>query len=225
MGDVEAVLQALRELSARTVTVQGEGSVDVAPDAATIRLGVYVTHKNLKKARAEAAAQATGMIAAVKDAGIKGNGVQTSGYVVTPLRQVDEKTKTSAIAGYDVRNTISVTVRDLERLPAVLDAATAAGANQVSGPFFFLQHPEQAEADAQRLAMANARRTAETLAAAGGEALGQVRSIVHGEQRGGPMPRMAFMARADAAPTTPIEAGVETVRASVEVVWDLAATD
>ena len=90
-------------------------------------------------------------------------------YIVKSLVQyLEAKGKLATIVAYDVRNTVSVVVRDLERLPEVLDAATAAGANQVFGPALFLQHPEAHEDEARRLAMASARRRAEALARAAG---------------------------------------------------------
>jgi uncharacterized protein YggE len=204
-----------------TVRVRGEGMIEVAPEAATISVGVLVSEPNQKKAREEAAARAGAVIAAVKEAGIPDRDIQTSNYSVSPQRNFDSKGKPIAIVGYDVRNTISVTVRDLDQLPATLDAAMAASANQVSGPDFFILHPEAAEDEARRLAMASARRRAEVLAATAGRTLGAVRSIVEGDSRA-PAPRMALMARAAPMDTaTPVEAGTERIMASVEVTWEL----
>jgi uncharacterized protein YggE len=206
-----------------TVRVRGEGQVEVAPDAATVTIGVLVSKASLKKAREEAAARAADAIAAVKEAGIPDRDIQTSEYVIQPRRSIDAKAKPTEIAGYDVRNTISVTVRDLERLPELLDAAVAASANQVNGPSFFIQHPEAAEDEASRLAMADARRRAEVLAEAAGATLGRVRSIDEVEEHSGPAPRMMMRAMAaDSGATTPIEAGTERITARVEVVWELA---
>lgn len=204
-----------------TVRVRGEGFVDIAPDAATMEIGIQVSRANLKKAREEAAGRATAIIAALKDTGIPARDIQTSGFAVYPQRNLETKGKPITILGYDVRNRVKVTVRDLQRLPAALDAAIVASANQVSRPEFFLQHPEAAEDEARKLAMASARRLAEVLAAAEGKRLGSLRQIVDGESRL-PAPRMAFMAKAAAMDTsTPIEPGIERITASVEVVWDL----
>jgi uncharacterized protein YggE len=206
-----------------TVRAQGEGWVEVAPDAATITVSVQVARPSLPAARDEAASRAAAMIAAAKEAGIPARDIQTGSYRIQPLRDTGPDGNPTVTRGYEVRNAVTVTVRDLDRLPAVLDAATAAGANQVQGPDFFIQHPEEAEDEARRLAMANARRHAETLAATEGATLGPVRSIVDGGSHGPPVPRMAYraMAVAESAPATPIEAGTERITARVEVVWDL----
>jgi uncharacterized protein YggE len=206
-----------------TVLALGEGAVDAAPDAARVVIGVQVAKSGLAAARGEAASRVDAAIAAVKAAGIDAWDIQTSGYRVRPLRDIGPDGHPTTTRGYEVRNAVTVTVRDLDALPAVLDAATAAGANQVQGPEFFLQHPEEATDEARRLAMATARRHAELLAAAEGATLGRVRSIVDRGTHGGIVPRVAYraMAMADSTPATPIEAGVERITASVEVVWDL----
>jgi uncharacterized protein YggE len=127
-----------------TVLAQGEGAVDVVPDAARVVIGVQVASSGLATARDEAASRAETAIAAVKAVDIPARDIQTSGYRVHPLRDVDPDGHPTATRGYQVRNAVTVTVRDLDALPAVLDAATAAGANEVHGPEFFLQHPEAA---------------------------------------------------------------------------------
>ena len=205
----------------RTVTTRGEGWVDVEPDAATIAIGLSIAKPDLAAARNEAAARAAAIIAAIKDAGIPARDIQTSNYRIQVLRDRDPQGNPTVTRGYEVANTVTATVRDLDRLPTVLDAATAAGANQVQGPDFFVQHRENAEDEARRLAMASARRRAEVLATAAGATLGEVRSITDGGPSG-PAPRMAYRAvAADAGPATPIEAGTERIPANVEVVWEL----
>jgi uncharacterized protein len=206
-----------------TVSTHGDGWVDVVPDAATVRIGVSVTKPNVPEARAEAAQLANAIIGSAKNAGIPPQDIQTTSYRIQVVRDTGPKAKPAIVRGYEVSNTVTVTVRDLDRLPAVLDAAAAAGANQVQGPDFFVQHPETAEDEARRLAMASARRRAEVLAVTEGATLGRVRAIVDGGSRGGIAPRLAFRAAESSAsgPATPIEAGTERIFASVEVTWEL----
>lgn len=221
MERVVGALHALQGSLPRTVTTHGEGSVDVAPDAARLSVGIAASKPSLKKARAEAATQAEAISAALKEGGVPARDMQTSGYTVSPQWSAAAKGKPATIVAYDVRNTLSVVVRDLERLPDILDAATLAGANQISGPHFFIQHPEAAEDEARRLAIASARRRAEALASAAGATLGQVRSVVDGQLQG-PAPRMAYRTAMVAMDSpAPIEAGTEQITANVEVVWEL----
>lgn len=212
----------MAEGTPRTVSARGEGMVEAAPDAARITAGIEVANTSLARARELAARKASAVIAAATTAGIPKRDIQTSAHAIHPQRNAESKGKPAAIVGYDARNTVTIVVRDLARLPEVLDAAVAAGANQVSGPDFFLQHPEDHEDEARRRAMASARRRAEVLAGAAGASLGAVRAIVDGSSPMAPAPRMMRAMAADAAMPTPIEAGMERITASVEVVWELA---
>jgi uncharacterized protein YggE len=206
----------------RTIRVRGDGIVEVAPDAARLVAGVYVRKANLGKARDEAAASATAIIAAARESGAARRDIQTGRYAVSPRREVDGKGKSASRLGYEVRNTITVTVRDLERLPELLDAMTASGANQIDGPFFFLQHPEEVEDDAGRRAMASARHRAEVLAAAAGATLGSVLAIAEGGSAGGGrLAERSVRFSLDAPAATPIEAGTERIVATIEVTWEL----
>lgn len=206
--------------SEASVRVRGEGVVEVIPDAARISVGIFASRANLKKARQEAASSATGIVAAIKALGIPSRDMQTSRFSIYPRTDRDAKGKETML-GYDVRNTVTITVRDLDQLPVVLDAAVEASANQVTGPVFFIQHPEEAEGEARRLAMASARRRAEVLAREAGATLGRVRSIADYESGSrGTFRNMRVMASV-AERSIPIEAGTETVAAEVEVVWEL----
>lgn len=215
----------MSEAMPRTVRARGEGTVEAQPDAARISAGSSISQASLTRAREDAARHASAIIAAAKGAGVPGSDIQTSGYAVYPQYKDSAaskgKGKPAAIVGYDVRNTVSIVVRDLERLAETLDAVVTAGANQVSGPDFFLQRPEVHEEEARRRAMASARRRAEVLADAAGARLGMVRSIVDGDLPAMPAPRMMRAMAADAATPTPIEVGTERITASVEVTWDL----
>lgn len=208
-----------RELPA-TVQVRGEGVVEVEPDAATIVTGVLATATTLAQARADTARIASSVIAAAQNTGIPDRDIQTSAFTVTPRRVVDKKGNLGAITSYDIRNRVTLTVRDLELLPSLLDTVISAGSNEISGPAFFVQRPEQAEDDARRMAVTSARRRAEVLAASAGATLGRIVSIVDGVSRQ-PSPRPLAMAKFAHADSTPIEAGIERITASVEVTWEL----
>ena len=83
-------------------------------------------------------------------------------------------------------NSVSASIKDIARAGAVIDAAVSAGANQVYGPS--LSSGDQTEQYRQALetAVANARTTAQVLAAAANVSLGRVTAIV--ESGGAPQP-------------------------------------
>ena len=124
------------------------------------------------------------------------------------------------IVSYTATNTIGVIVRDVAKTGAIVDAATAAGANTVSGPALTVSDSERSYEAALGKAVGEARSKAEALAASAGAALGRVLSISEG---GGPQPiPFAAAAKADAATQTPIEPGQTEISASVSVTYALS---
>lgn len=201
------------------VAVEGRGSVQATPDAARIVAGVDVVKKDLAAARAEAASRATAVIEAAKSRGIPAADLRTARFSVRVER--DYGRAGTPVTGYGVSNRVTVVVRDLDRLGAVLDDVIAAGANDVAGPEFFLHHPEDLEDEARLLAVADARRKAGVLAEAADAALGEIESIAE-LPAAFPMPRAALArtALAEAAPT-PVEAGTEEIAIAIRARWGL----
>lgn len=125
---------------------------------------------------------------------------------------------------YRVSNTVEVTVRDLDKVGPVLDAAIGAGANSVHGVQFSLEHPEALEAKAREKAVANAKARAEALARLSGVQLAGVVKITEGASGGGmppPMPQMMAASARDMSFSTPIAPGEINLTMQLEVVYAL----
>ena len=109
--------------------------------------------------------------------------------------------------------------RNIGRLGETLDKAISLGANQLGGISFEISNVETLRDDARRRAMENALRRAQLFAAAAGGSVGRVLTISEGGAMPGPRPfaggRMAM------ASSVPIEAGEETLTATVQVTWEL----
>lgn len=124
---------------------------------------------------------------------------------------------------YRVTNTVRVTIRDLDKVGALLDAAVTAGANEVWGISFGIGEPEALEAKARDEAVKDARDRAEALAKAQGLALGEVVSV--SDHTGGGAPRLMLEAARDSAfgySGAPVAPGEVSVSAQLEVVYRLA---
>ena len=72
------------------------------------------------------------------------------------------------LTGYRALNTVSVTVEDMDKVGALLDAAVAAGANQINGIGFSLNNPAAAEDQARAEAIKALKAKAEVYAQANG---------------------------------------------------------
>ncbi|MBS7695668.1 MULTISPECIES: SIMPL domain-containing protein [unclassified Chelatococcus] len=208
------------------ITITGEGSVSAAPDIATLSTAVVTAAKSAREAtEANSKAMAT-VIERFKTAGIESRDLSTSGFSVQPRyvqsKQQDGSIEAPRIDGYEVRNSVTVRVRDLSKLGAILDTAITAGANQINGISFDVAEPTELLDKAGIAAVKDARRRAELYADAAGVKLGRVVSIAE-PSMDGPRPMM-MAARADFAKgaAVPIEAGERDFNVRVRVTYEIA---
>jgi uncharacterized protein YggE len=200
----------------KTVTVTGEATVGIAPDTAVIRIGVTSQEKTAREAGEANAKQMTSVLAAIKASGIAERDIQTSRLSLQP--QYDpNKGGTARLTGFQATNQVTIKIRDIENLPAVLDRAIAAGANEMSGIEFVVSEQSKLLDQAREDAVADARRKAELFARAAGVKLGNVISISE-EGPAPPQPRPMQAMRAGAVPVAP---GEQTLRAIVTVSYEL----
>jgi uncharacterized protein YggE len=206
-----------------SVAVTGTGRVRRPADIAQATFVVEGIRDTAAEARAEAATAAADVLGALAGVGVKGDDVHTAGIDVSPNWEHDGNR--SVRRGFTVTNRIAATIRDLEQVGTVLDAALASGATGLDGVTFQLAQPGPAETEARRLAVEDAHARATTIAAAAGMTLGRLVGIAEG---GAPVPlprremRMAAMA-ADAAAPTPVLPGTLEVAVSVTAEWELSA--
>lgn len=198
------------------VTVTGQATVAVAPDTVIISLGVTTQGKTAKEASEANAKRMTAVLAAVKDSGVAERDVQTSRLSVQP--QFDPKGGTAHLLGFRVTNQVTVKLHDVARLPAVLDHAIAAGANEMSGIAFTVSAQSKLLDQARDDAIADARRKAELYAKAAGAKLGRVVAISEEGASAPPRPYTVMRASSDAVPVAP---GEQTLRAMVSVSYEL----
>jgi uncharacterized protein YggE len=195
------------------ITVQGTASVESVPDRAELSFGVESQGATARAALAANAAEMRRVLAALKAAGA--TNVKTQYVSLSP--RYNER---SEAQGFSASNSVSATVREIARAGAVIDAAVAAGANQVSGPSLSNGDQTALYRQALKTAVENARATAQALASASGLSLGRVTAIVEGGGAPEPLP----FAVADKAmdESTPIEPGTQKVAATVSVTFSVS---
>lgn len=192
----------------RGITVQGTGTVSAEPDEAQLSLGVEARADTAEAALAANATRMRAVIAAVKRAG--GKDVETESVWLNPW------SNENGPAGYVATNTVTASI-GIAGTGDLIDAAAAAGANQVSGPTMTIDDEESLYRRALQAAVKQARERAEVLADATGATLGRVLTVVEGGAAGQPP---VFMGRAMAADSaTPIEPGERDVVASVSITF------
>jgi uncharacterized protein YggE len=207
----------------RWVNVTGEGSISAAPDFAEVTLGVTSTGKKAGDAVAANAQAANTLVALIKSEGVAPADIQTSSVSVSPIfsQPLPNQQTAPTVTGYSVSNNVSVRVRDITRLGALIDKAVTAGANSIYGIGFGHNNLSALLDKARPLAVADARRKAELYAAAEGGKIGRL--MVLTEDGGVRESPMAF-SRASAMPApppTPIEAGEDKLTVSVSARFEL----
>jgi len=201
----------------RLVTVIGEATVTAAPDAAVIRIGVSSQGKTARAASDANAKEMTAVLAAINQSGVADQDVQTSWLSLQP--QYDpSKGGAARLIGLQANNQVTVKIRDIGKLPAVLDRAIAAGANEMSGIEFVVSEKSKLLDKARAAAIADAYRKAELYANAAGMKVGRVAAIA--EEGSAPAPRPFQQLRATASPIAP---GEQTLRSVVTVSYELTS--
>jgi uncharacterized protein YggE len=206
------------------VVVTGQGVVSAAPDQVLLRLGASLQARQADAAQSQVNEIVQRTLEALRRLGIPAAEIRSVGLTLSPVyEQVDPRTRPGAprVAGYRAAHTLQVLLHEVRRAGEVLDAAVAAGANQIEDPVFRLADEGRARQEALRLAVRDARAKAEAIAEAMGVRLVGVIEVTEGPvaiQR----PRME--ARLAAAPDagTPVEPGQVRVEAAVTVRYRIA---
>lgn len=212
-----------RDSGERRIAVSGTGEVSAPPDIALITVGAYAMARSAGEALNQTSAAVGAMIDALKAAGVAGADIRTAALTLSPRwehRRRADGSMEQVQTGYEARNQLMVTARDLSGLGALLDALSKAGANEIGGISFDIDERTALEDQARALAVDDARRKAELLAARAGARLGAVMQVSEGGYI--PLPQPVMRAEmAMAADVVPVAAGTQTIRVDVSTVWAL----
>ena len=205
-----------------TLSVSGTGIVTVKPDTADVTLGVTTQRDTAAAAAGDAANVMDAVIKAIKALGVEDKDIQTSTLSLDGV--YDYNSNPARLTGYQAVNQVTVTVRDLTKTGAVIDAATGAGATDVNNITFRLDDQTAAEASAREQAVLSARAKADTMAKAAGVTITGVISIA---EDSAPVPTPVYFdsakasgVAADQAPT-PVQGGTIDLTVTVSIVYSI----
>ncbi len=128
------------------------------------------------------------------------------------------------IVGYEVSQSVTIKVRNLESVNALVDALGTAGVTDMQGPNFAIDKEDDLKAEARKQAIDKARTKAKTLADDLGVSL--VRVVSFSEGGNYPIYARAMMMtagaeKADSAPMPEIPQGEEKITAQVTVTYEI----
>jgi len=210
------------------ITVVGDSQAKVSPDTALITFSVVTQGKQAFDVQQENARKSESVKqavqAATKDAKVE---IKTSDYSLNP-QQDNYSFKTPKILGYDVKNTVTVSINSLDQVGAIIDAATKAGANSVDGIRFVVSEASPAQGDALNLASQQAMAKAEAIARS---LNGKIVRVVETREGGTPELSRPDPYSADASTNTmtaakteyrtPVQAGQVNLKAEIVMVVEI----
>lgn len=207
----------------RTLSINGNGTISIEPDTATINIGVQTQGSDAQEVVSSNNEQSQALIDALTSAGISENDIQTSNFSIYPRQEYDGQGQPTGEITYVVNNTVSVTVRDLENIGNVLDTAVRAGANNINGIQFDIEDREAAQQQAMTAAMENAQARAEVLAETAGVELGDILSLQTYLGSSSPIPYGSGydMAVQETAMSVPVSPGEMQIMVDVSVVYEI----
>ncbi|MEX0677037.1 MAG: SIMPL domain-containing protein [Pirellulales bacterium] len=205
-----------------SITVVGQGEVQVRPDMANVAVGVTTEAETASEALTENNRRMAQLLKTLRGLDIPDKHVQTSSFNVSPKQSYDrDRREPPKIVGYTVTNQVNVKVMEVSRLGSILDAVVETGGNRIQGVGFSLAEPQPHMDQARRKAMADARHRAELYAAEAGVKLGA--PLLISEQSASlprPLMTLGVEVRGVAAPgEVPISQGEQTITAHVTVTY------
>jgi uncharacterized protein YggE len=209
-----ALAQPLPPAQLSSIRVTADAKVTAKPDRVQIDVGVTTHAASSQEAAAENARQVEAVLAAVRKAVGSSAVLKTVSYTLNPNYRYSKGGGEPTLDGYTANNVVQVQLDELAKIGAVIDAATAAGANRVQGIQFTLRDQDAVRAQALREAALKARADADVLAAALGLRVVRILSVEESSPRVVPV-LMGTMRANAAAAATPVEPGTLDVRADV----------
>ena len=202
------------------MSVSGSGTVESAPDRASISIGVSTYSKDAGDAQAQNARSAQAIVNSIIALGVERKNIHTSDYNFYPTYKQNEK-KRNEIDGYRVTNSVNVIVDDLSLVGKVIDAALSNGANQINSLDFTVKDQSALKTQALQLAARSAREKADLIAKELGCRIIGIHRVnesvdrIYAPQMNRMMKSMAMME--DAAVETPVEGGTLSLSANVSI--------
>jgi uncharacterized protein YggE len=187
--------------SITTIDVTGTGNSFAIPNVANVSFTIEQKAATIREAQTVVSKKATDVIAFLKSSGIEAKDIQTTNYSANPEYSYPGPCAagvkctladtTPKLLGYTVNETVTVKVRDTEKVGMIVDGLGTRGVTGITGPDFTVDSPDAVNAEARAAAIKNAGEKAQVLAKQLGVTL--VRVVRFSENSGGnyPMPMYA----------------------------------
>lgn len=207
-----------------TITISEKGTVYVKPDLAITAASVVTEKTTVEAAMAENTAKMNAVIEAMKEEGIEEKDLKTAAFSIYPRYEWQEKTQfypagRRVLAGYEVRQSLEIKIRDMEKIGQIIERAAGAGANQLSDLQFTVDDQDKVKKEAREQAIEKAKSKAKELASQLGVSL--IRISNFSEYGASPIYYGLERAVAEESAAPQIEVGENKIEVTVSITYDI----
>ncbi|MDH5442606.1 MAG: SIMPL domain-containing protein [Candidatus Nomurabacteria bacterium] len=184
----------------KTITVTGSGEAVSSPDIATFSFSANSERPTIEEAQAEINKTVSMVLESLDKKGIDKDDIKTASYNAFPRYEYTNTIRCiqapcppnnkRVLAGYEVSQSINITVRDLGDVSDVVAILGNADLDSFYGPEFTVDDNRDLFTEARADAIVDAKKKAKTLAGELGVRLGKIVSFSDGS--GGYEPPMAY---------------------------------
>jgi len=201
----------------QTITVTGSAKQSEINQIASFTASVTAFSAGKDDAVAEVNEKMSEVVERVKQFGVPDGDIKTQS--ASTREQINSFREVPTDERWVASNSLSITLKDVDRAGEMLDLLNSTGANSISGPSFRVDDADEVEISLLEDAIENAREKAEKLASVAGRRLGKVVSLSEGTASSPPMFR--GFALESAALGAPVEPGSSEVTKAVTVTFEL----
>lgn len=205
------------------VWVSGTGKVTVAPDIATLRLGIQSQEMSVAAAQSNATEAMNRVMDALADNGVAEKDIQTQFFSIQRVTRWDNVKQEEVVLGYRVSNIVTAKIRDIDKTGTIIDAVATAGGDltRIDSINFSVEDPSAYHEEAREKAMEDAEDKARQLTGLAGVTLGRPTFITESTPFAPPIyQRVDFEgAPAPAAAPPPISPGEMEISLTVQVIY------
>lgn len=200
-----------------TITVSGTGDVFAKPDLVLTTFSVVTEAKTVAEALSQNSEKMNGVINFIKSQGIEEKDLKTVNFNISPRYEWRNEGTKRVLVGYEVQQSLQIKIRVLEKIGAIIEGATVAGANQAGDLQFTIDKEDELKSQAREEAIKQAKEKAEELAGQLGIKLVKIISFSESGYRD--YAPISFGLEKAAAPK--IETGENKIEVTVSIIYEI----
>ncbi len=215
-----------------TISVSADAEAFASPDIAEISFVVRSEDKEMAKAQADVESKIVPILSAIKDIGIEEKDIKTTYYNANPRYEYGRNicleyrcdSNQRALVGYEVSQSISIVVRDLDNVGKSLAALGANNVSDIYGPNFRVENEDSLKAEVREEAIAKAKEKGKALAKSLGVRIVGIENFSEGYGGGIYYAKSEMMGMADAVMSAPaanvtLPQGENKIQTTVNIVY------